>query len=105
MPALLVALDWAIIHQRGLRFSYPISIVALRFTPPLRCAGASVVRPCPSPVGRAQSSFPSVATTSSVLGAPPSLIGSEYHGHRAPALGLRRGYVESRFQARAGGGD
>ena len=47
------------------RLSYPTSSVALRFVPPLRCAGASVVRPCPSPVGRAQSSFPSVATTSS----------------------------------------
>src|SRR5919112_1731897 len=65
MLVLLAALDWAIIHQRGLRFCYPISIlwprfsyptssVALRFTPPLRCAGAPVVRPCPSPVGRAQ---------------------------------------------------
>ena len=33
MPVLLAALDWAIIHQRGLRFSYPISIVATLFLP------------------------------------------------------------------------
>jgi hypothetical protein len=37
------------------RFSYPTSCAALRFTPLKRCAGASVVRSCPSPVGRAQS--------------------------------------------------
>ena len=39
------------------RFSYPTSSVALRFAPLKRCAGASVVRSCPSPVGWAYS-FP-----------------------------------------------
>src|SRR5215218_2101528 len=33
MLVLLAALDWAIIHQRGLRFCYPISIVATLFLP------------------------------------------------------------------------
>src|SRR5215207_7824370 len=34
-----------------LRFSYPTSSVALNFAPLKCCAGASVVRSCPSPVG------------------------------------------------------
>ena len=58
------------------RVSYPTSSVALRFTPPLRCAGASVVRPCPSPVGRAQL-FPKRSNNFLVLGSSASLIGSE----------------------------
>src|SRR5215211_4388535 len=36
-----------------LRSSNPTSSVGLRFTPLKRCAGASVVRSCPSPVGQA----------------------------------------------------
>src|SRR5829696_107870 len=32
-------------------FSHPTSSVALNFAPLKRCAGASVVRSCPSPVG------------------------------------------------------
>ena len=35
-------------------FSHPTSSVAPRFAPLKRCAAASVVRSCPSPVGRAQ---------------------------------------------------
>src|SRR5215211_3643226 len=76
MLVLLAALDWAIIHQRGLRFSHPTSSVALRFTPPLRCAGASLVRSCPSPVGRAHHNTKR-SNNFLVLGSPASLIGSE----------------------------
>jgi hypothetical protein len=47
MLVLLAALYWAIIlHQRGLRFA-----------PSVRCARIPVVRPCLSPVGRAQHSM------------------------------------------------
>src|ERR671910_1244551 len=52
-----------------LRSSYPTSSVALRFTPLRRCARASVVRSCPSPVGwaqlflKAQLQLPSVRRT------------------------------------------
>jgi hypothetical protein len=35
--------------------SYPTSSVAVRFTPLKRCSGASVMRPCLPPVGRAHS--------------------------------------------------
>src|SRR5215208_6994043 len=41
----LAALYRLILTQRGLRFSYPTSSVALSFASPLPCAGASVVRP------------------------------------------------------------
>src|SRR5215217_8463273 len=61
------------------RLSYPTSSVALRFVPPLRCAGASEVRPCPSPVGRAQL-FPKRSNNFLVLGSSASLIGSELQG-------------------------
>src|SRR5919106_4905816 len=47
-----------------LRFSYPTSSVALRFAPLKRCARASVVRSCPSPVGWARL-FPKRNHTSS----------------------------------------
>jgi hypothetical protein len=43
MLVLLAALYWAILHQRGLRFA-----------PSMRCARIPVVRPCLSPVCRAQ---------------------------------------------------
>jgi hypothetical protein len=45
-----------------LRFSYPTSSIAVKFTPLKRCSGASVVRPCLPPVGRAHS-FPNAELT------------------------------------------
>jgi hypothetical protein len=55
--------------------SFDLSGAAFSFAPLMRCAGASVVRTYLSPVGRAQHH---TDTTSSVLGASASLIGSEF---------------------------
>src|SRR5918995_626773 len=59
-----------------LRSSYPTSSVSLRFTLLKRCAGASVVRSCPSPVGWARL-FPKRSNIFLLFAAPASLIGSE----------------------------
>jgi hypothetical protein len=58
------------------RFSYPTSSVVLRFTPLKRCARASVVRSCPSPVGWAQL-FLKRGNNFLLFATPASLIGSE----------------------------
>ena len=78
------------------RSCHPTSSVALRFVPPLRCAGASEVRPCPSPVGRAQL-FPKRSNNFLVLGSSASLIGSELSTLVGSGLytGLGRAFVNT----------
>jgi hypothetical protein len=56
---------------------FDLSGAAFRFAPPLRCAGASVVRACLPPVGRAQRFVQRAHSCTRVLVAPASLIGSE----------------------------
>src|SRR5215217_3490086 len=60
------------------RSYYPTSSVSLRFVPLKCCAGAFVVRPCLPPVGAGTLLSQSTIATYSVLGAPASLIGSEF---------------------------
>ena len=93
MLVLLAALFFLPGTQRGLhfgpllacpRFSYPTSSVALEFTPVKRCARASVVRSCPSPVGWARL-FLKRSNNFLLFAAPASLIGSEL----PPPTGLR----------------
>src|SRR5688500_17589906 len=72
------------------RSSYPTSSVSLRFTQLKRCAGASVVRLCPSSVGRPQN-CPKRSNNFLLFAAPAFLIGLELPHlpeYGAPALRL-----------------